>query len=124
MSNLTVSIDLLALQGARLVEKDGAKHLVVNLSKSRARQHKNGKIYLNLEVIERKQAGDYGDTHFVKESTSKQERESGVEMPIIGNAKPWGKPKPKGDGWGAEPRKVNYTARDAIQQDDGSDLPY
>lgn len=122
MNNLSLSIDLLQLQGARLVEKDGAKHVVINLSKSRAKPHANGKVYLNLEVIEAKQPGKFGDTHFAKEATSKAEREEGVQMPIIGNAKPWGKPKPKSDGWGDEPRKVNYTARDAIQQDDGEDL--
>ena len=124
MSNLTASIDLLALQGASLVEKDGAKHLVINLSKARAKAHANGKVYLNLELIEGKEPGKYGDTHFVKESTTKQEREEGVKLPIIGNAKPWGNRQPKADSWGDTPRKVNYTARDAIQQDDGSDLPY
>lgn len=124
MSNLTASIDLLALQGARKTAKDGKEYVVIELAKSRAKPHQNGKVYLNLELIEGKEPGKYGDTHFVKESTTKQEREEGVKLPIIGNAKPWGKPKPQSDGWGSEPRKVNYTARDAIQDDDGSDLPY
>ena len=126
MSNLTASIDLLALQGARLVEKDGAKHIVINLSKARAKAHANGKVYLNLELIENREPGKYGDTHFVKESTTKQERDEGVKLPIIGNAKPWGKPKTQGQGEFGEyqPRQRNYTARDAIQQDDGTDLPY
>lgn len=126
MSNLTASIDLLALQGARLVEKDGAKHLVINLSKSRAKPHQNGKVYLNLELIEGKEPGKYGDTHFVKESTTKQERDEGVKLPIIGNAKPWGKPKAQNGGWGSEPRKTNYRTADAIDRrpDDGDDVPF
>lgn len=126
MSNLTASIDLLALQGARLVEKDGAKHIVINLSKARAKAHANGKVYLNLELIEGKEVGKYGDTHFVKESTTKQEREEGVKLPIIGNAKPWGKPKPQNGGWGDEQRKTNYRTADAIDRrpDDGDDVPF
>jgi len=126
MSNLTASIDLLALQGARLVEKDGAKHIVINLSKARAKAHANGKVYLNLELIENREPGKYGDTHFVKESITKEERHERVKLPIIGNAKPWGNRQPKADSWGTEPRKVNYTARDAIDRrpDDGDELPY
>ncbi len=126
MNNLTLSIDLLQLQGARKTAKDGREYVVIELAKSRAKPHANGKFYLNLEVIERKQAGDYGDTHFCKEATSKQERDEGVEVPIIGNAKPWGKPKPQAGGWDDAPRKVNYTARDAIDKrpDMGDDLPY
>jgi hypothetical protein len=126
MSNLTASIDLLALQGARLVEKDGAEHIVINLSKARAKAHQNGKVYLNLELIENREPGKYGDTHFVKESTTKQERDEGVKLPIIGNAKPWGKPKAQNGGWDDAPRKTNYRTSDAIDRrpDDGDDVPF
>lgn len=51
-------------------------------------KEKNGKTpkYLDLVLIERKEVGKFGDTHLVKQSVSKAERESGVEMPIIGSA--------------------------------------
>lgn len=128
MSNLTASIDLLALQGARKTAKDGKEYVVIELAKSRAKAHANGKVYLNLELIENREPGKYGDTHFVKESTTKQERDEGVKLPIIGNAKPWGKPKPQGQGEFGEyqPRQRNYTAKDAIDRrpDDGDELPY
>lgn len=125
MSNYNISIDLSALQGARIVEKDGNKHLVINLAKSRAKAHQNGKVYLNLEAIEAKQPGKYGDTHFVKESTTKEERLEGLKLPIIGNGKPFGgKPKPQSD-WDEQPaRQTNYRAKDAIQEDDGGEIPF
>ncbi len=42
--------------------------------------------YLNLVLIPRREVGQYGDTHIVKQSISKEEREAGVELPIIGGA--------------------------------------
>ena len=125
MSNYNISIDLSALQGARIVEKDGNKHLVVNLSKSRAKAHQNGKVYLNLEAVESKQPGKFGDTHFVKESTTKEERLEGLKLPIIGNGKPFGgNRQPIINSVGGEFRKVNHTAKDAIQEDDGGEIPF
>ena len=119
MNNYTVSINLLALQGTKLAEKNGKQYVVIDLSSARARMHKNGKVYLNLEAIESRQQSDYGDTHFVKESTTKEERLNNVQMPIIGNAKPW---QAKGGG---EIRKMNYTAKDAIRDDDnGGEIPF
>lgn len=44
--------------------------------------------YLDLVLIELRNGPDqYGNTHIVKQSQTKEERESGKEMPIIGNAK-------------------------------------
>ena len=91
MNNYTISINLLGLQGARRIEKDGKSYVLIDLQASRARPHKNGKVYLNMEAIEGKVPSDYGDTHFVKEATSKEEREQQVQMPILGNLKPWAK---------------------------------
>ena len=47
---------------------------------------KNGHIplYCDLVLIPRREVGQYGDTHLVKQSKKKEET---VEMPIIGNAK-------------------------------------
>jgi hypothetical protein len=125
MNNYKFSIDLTALQGARIVEKDGTKHLVINLSKARAKAHQNGKVYLNLEAIESKQPGKFGDTHFVKETTSKEERESGIKLPIVGNAKPFGNKPQQQNNWDDQaPRQRNYTAKDAIQPDNGDEIPW
>ena len=70
---------------------------VTQIDKSRLRagkQRADGSVpkYLDLVMIARKEIGKYGDTHIVKQDISKQERESNTrpELPIIGNAKPFG----------------------------------
>lgn len=71
MSNLlTVKIDVRKLDKARFFEgkadKDGHKPL-----------------YADIVLVPRREIGQYGDTHIVKQSKKKDEN---VEMPIIGNA--------------------------------------
>ncbi len=74
MSNIiTVKVDVALIDKARLftgkVAKDG-----------------HTPKYLDLVLIPRREVGQYGDTHLVKQSVSKEEREANVELPIIGNA--------------------------------------
>ncbi len=60
---------------------------VTKLNKERFYQGKNGK-YANLTAfIDTQQQSEYGDNGTVSQSTSKEERESGVKMPIAGNVK-------------------------------------
>lgn len=70
---LTVKVDVALIDKARLftgkVAKDG-----------------HTPKYLDLVLIPRREVGQWGDTHLVKQSVSKEEREKGVELPIIGNA--------------------------------------
>lgn len=51
---------------------------------------KDGKerMYLNIAVIERKEKGQYGDTHFISCAPRKEERKEGVNY-IIGDLKTW-----------------------------------
>lgn len=44
------------------------------------------RIYLNLAVIESKQVGKFGDTHFISVSPKEEERKEGVNY-IVGNMK-------------------------------------
>lgn len=74
MSNLiTVKVDVRKLDTSRYFEgkpdKDGHRPL-----------------YADLVLIARREPGKYGDTHIVKQSVTKEEREAKVEMPIIGSA--------------------------------------
>jgi hypothetical protein len=92
MKKLNISINLLQLQGAtRLKSQSGKDCIVIDLAASRAKPHQNGKVYLNLEAISNRDGEDqYGNSHFVCEPTTKDERESGaVKLPIIGNGKEW-----------------------------------
>lgn len=47
----------------------------------------NGKKYLSIEVVERKQVGEKGDTHFISAYCKKDDRVDG-EKRIFGNLKP------------------------------------
>lgn len=94
MKKLSIDFDLTQLQGASIINRDGRDFLVINLAKSRAKliTRKSGQraLFLKLDAVERKQADDNGNTHFIVEPTSKAEREQGLKLPIIGNAKEWG----------------------------------
>lgn len=91
MKKLNISINLLQLQGAVRATIKNEDCVVIRLAKSRAKAHQNGKVYLNLEAISNKNGEDqYGNTHFVCEPQSKDERMSGADkLPIIGNGKEW-----------------------------------
>jgi hypothetical protein len=59
---------------------------VTKIDKARLFEGKNGAKYLDLVCVPSRNS-QYGDTHFITQSCSKDERLSGVKMPIIGNAK-------------------------------------
>ena len=79
---ITVKVDVALIDKARLftgkVAKDG-----------------HTPKYLDLVLIPRREVGQYGDTHLVKQSVSKEERDKNVELPIIGNATERGASAPK-----------------------------
>lgn len=79
---LTVKIDVRKLDKARFFE---------------GKPDKNGHkpLYADLVLIARKETGQYGDTHLVKQSVTKEEREAKLEMPIIGSATERGTAAPK-----------------------------
>lgn len=60
---------------------------VTKIDKDRLYHGKKGK-YLNLTAfIDLEQQSQYGDNGTVSQSTSKEERQNAVKMPIIGNVK-------------------------------------
>ena len=88
-NTINISLDLLGLQGAkRITGKDGREYVAICLPESRVNAHSNGKCYLSLDVkANPKGTDDYGKTHFVCEAATKDERQSKVRLPIIGNGK-------------------------------------
>lgn len=97
MKKINISINLLQLQGAVRATVKGEDCVILRLEKSRAKPHQNGKVYLNLEAVANKNGEDqYGNSHFIVEPSTKQERESGAEkLPIIGNGKEWSNEGPQ-----------------------------
>jgi hypothetical protein len=96
---------------------------VIRIAKSRAKPHQNGKVYLNLEAISNKNGeDDYGNTHFVAEPSTKEERESGAaKLPIIGNGKEW-----SNEGHQSQARPTRQVAKAAPSplEDDGGEIPW
>ncbi len=56
------------------------------IDQSRLFEGKGGKRYLDLVCVPSSKS-QYGDTHFITQSATKDERQAGKRMPIIGNAK-------------------------------------
>jgi len=51
------------------------------------------RIFLNVAVVERKEKGQFGDTHFITCAPKKEERKEGTNY-IIGDLKTWN-PEPQ-----------------------------
>ncbi len=61
---------------------------VKKLDKARFFAAQSGATYVDLTMfLDSDNEGQYGDHGFVTQSTSKEEREQGVQMPIVGNGK-------------------------------------
>jgi hypothetical protein len=63
-----------------------AKIDVTKIDKARLFEGKNGAKYLDLVLVPSTNS-KFGDTHFITQSCTKEERQSGLKMPILGNAK-------------------------------------
>lgn len=87
---------------------------VTKIDKARLFEGKSGK-YLDLVLIDK--PDEYGNDGFVCQSCSKEERERGVKMPIIGSWKRLGqkqgerKPAP-------QPKQQNLPASQQPEEDD------
>ena len=61
---------------------------VKEIDKARLVNHTNGKTYLNMTVfIDPNNPGQFGDHGMVTQSVSEEERDNGVNGPILGNVK-------------------------------------
>lgn len=81
-NTITVKIDVRKLDKARFFE-----------GKADANGHRP--LYADLVLIPRKEVGKFGDTHIVKQSLKKEEREAGQDLPILGSATERGNSTPK-----------------------------
>lgn len=58
---------------------------VDDIDKSAITTGNNGKRYININIVERKKTGKYGETHFIAQYVKGADS---YKNPIIGNAKP------------------------------------
>jgi len=135
MSNkLNAYIDLAKLQGAhrmKLKGKDGTPHdcIVINIGQSRAKPSERNPERVNLSlalVPNRDGKDDFGQTHWICEPTTKEEREgpNPPKLPILGNAREFddGAPKAK-----AAPQPAAAAEREGGMMSEGmadDDIPF
>ena len=60
-----------------------------DLPKDKIKQAANGKKYINLILSERKEVGNYGETHTLAVSKTKEEREKGEPTVYVGSGQEW-----------------------------------
>jgi hypothetical protein len=93
--NYQLKIDVKKLNKAFVYQIQGksAKVECVCIPVSEFYHGKNGELYCNLQITEKKQVGQYGDTHFAKQSLEKASynalsEEQRKAIPILGNMEP------------------------------------
>jgi len=94
--NYSQKIDIKKLNRAFVMPIVGKSSTVecVCIPTSEFYKGKNGELYCNMEIIERKNgAGQFGDTHFVKQQLEKASYQALTEeqrknIPILGNFQP------------------------------------
>jgi len=57
------------------------------LPKEKIKKAENGKLYINLILSERKEKDNYGNTHYLAVSKTKEEREAKVDTIYCGSGK-------------------------------------
>lgn len=88
-----------------------------SISKDKIKIHSNGCHYWNFSVLERKEPDQYGNTHYVVEQQSKDEREAKAPKNYLKSS---GKEFIFGDSQGS----AQATASNAYADDEDDDLPF
>jgi hypothetical protein len=87
-----MKLDLAKFWGATVTTtKSGKEVLVIPIDENFLVKGKNGAVYAGFQATERKQAGTYGDTHYIKpkfnkENFAKLTDEQRNSIPFIGQA--------------------------------------
>jgi len=119
-NKLNAYIDLAKLQGAYRLRLKGKDCIVINLDEARAKpsSKKNAeRVYLSLSLVPNRDGkDDFGNTHWICEPTTKDERESAnpPKFPILGNAREY-------DDHGGGQRTARPAAGSPVTS--GSDAP-
>lgn len=101
--------------------------LVIPLKNSRIRRaEKSGRLGLSMDLVPNKDGkDDFGNTHWIKESTTKAERESSTppDMPFLGNAKEY---EAGGQRASRQPEGSSQAAETSPFTDglEGDDIPF
>lgn len=68
---------------------------LTDIPKEAIRKAENGKLYLSIVVSEKKEADQYGNTHYIALSQTKEQREAGEKRVYLGDGKAYVPATPK-----------------------------
>lgn len=114
MANFNLKIDLGKFWGSKVtITKSGQEVIVIPLAENFLAKGKNGSVYANLQATEKKQVGQYNDTHFIKPRFSKEAFASLTEeqrnsIPFVGAVY-----YPQNNGGGNNNNNGNYAPQNA-----------
>ena len=118
-NKLNAYIDLAKVQGAYRLRLKGKDCIVINLDEARAKPSPKNpeRVYLSLSLVPNREGkDDFGNTHWICEPTTKDERESAnpPKFPIIGNAREY-------DDNGGGQRTARPAPRETAQTSGGAE---
>jgi len=94
----------------------GVKIDVTKLDKARFHKGQKG-TYADLNlIIDLDQVDQYGNNGFITQSVTKEEREAGLKLPILGNGKIYWREEPQQQGY--QPPPAQQTKQSAPPADD------
>jgi hypothetical protein len=115
-----LNIDLAKIPGAKQITgKDGTNYLAIDTAAGGVYAGAKG-VYLNLDMRENRDGEDqYGNTHMLTMSPTKEQREAKERTPIVGNA------KTLVFGQAQQSRPVNTPKNEPQFDEDGNeDIPF
>lgn len=72
MANFNLSIDLMKFWGAKVTTTNsGVEVVVIPINENKLKKTDRGSVLAYMQATEKKQVGQYGDTHFIKPRFSK-----------------------------------------------------
>lgn len=116
MDLIAIKINLGKLPKSSIIERNGKKFLVANISDTRLFEGKDGNVYLDGVAIPYKEK-KYDDDYFITESVSQDERKAGTKGEIIGTA------RVLGGGGGGDATNDQETS-DQVGEVGEDDLPF
>lgn len=100
---------------------------VTKIDKARIHEGAKGKYVDLTAFIDTENAGQYGDNGFISQSVTREEKEQGVKLPILGNVKVFWKQAPDPNNISDQQRRPQAPPPPPPFEDDGEsidDVPF
>ena len=92
-----------------------------SITESKVKQHANGCRYFNMTVKERREPDNYGNTHYVIEQQTKEEREAGETPNYLKSS---GKEFTFSDNYEPKQNVISTPSAPEVEAGEVDDLPF